>query len=190
MNRTAAGKSAEFGNVGWPHVDGSALLPIGVYKPPRAFGLQCACADTAPAGMVELARRRAVLAAAGLARASSTGRSQKMRLFMQPVRAYCALYPLLALWRCDRTQITNRDSRRRMTTRQANELIIVCSACVALLSIVLGAILLIAFGKLPTALLGSVTGVGTAGGLVGLALVPFFIIRQVLNKGRSDVGEQ
>lgn len=77
-----------------------------------------------------------------------------------------------------------------MTTRQANELIIVCSACVALLSIVLGAILLIAFGKLPTALLGSVTGVGTAGGLVGLALVPFFIIRQVLNKGRSDVGEQ
>jgi len=73
--------------------------------------------------------------------------------------------------------------------RRINEmamLMVVSSACLAVLIIVAGTILLIANGKLSAELLGGIQGLGVGTGLLGLASIPFFMIREVFKRGSGS----
>ena len=66
------------------------------------------------------------------------------------------------------------------------KIMVASTACVCLMAIVIGTMVLIAMGKLDAAALGTLQGVGVGGGLVGLASIPWLVIREVLKTGAID----
>lgn len=67
-----------------------------------------------------------------------------------------------------------------------NRLIAVVTGCLCLPVLVGGVLLLIAQGALSAELLGSATGVGVGGGVLGLAAIVAMVIRLGLSKGDGE----
>ena len=74
-------------------------------------------------------------------------------------------------------------SRRESTAstswapHEVRQLMVVVTGCLCLLILLVGILLLIEKGVLTAELLGSVTGLASGGGLLGLALVVYLVIR-------------
>lgn len=66
-----------------------------------------------------------------------------------------------------------------------NRLIAVATGCLCLPVLVGGVLLLISQGALSAELLGSATGVGVGGGVLGLAAIVAMVIRLGLSKGEG-----
>lgn len=72
----------------------------------------------------------------------------------------------------------------RWTAQDYINLIIATSACLCLLILVLGVVLLASFGKLSPELLGSMTGIGIGGGFAGLAYILFLTVKVSVKGGK------
>ena len=73
-----------------------------------------------------------------------------------------------------------RNPRRKPTNREFLESCVVATACLATLTITFGVMLLIAFDKITPALLGTTQGATVGAGLLGLAMIPSWMIRRVI----------
>jgi hypothetical protein len=69
-------------------------------------------------------------------------------------------------------------------------LIIATSACLGLLILVLGVLLLAYVGKLSPEILGSMTGVGIGGGFIGLAYILYLTVKTSIRGGTSNHDER
>jgi hypothetical protein len=68
-------------------------------------------------------------------------------------------------------------------------LISVGSACLCLITLVLGAVLGVLSGTISSDVLGKIEGVGIGGGLLGFALIAYMIISVSLRSNSGDDGE-
>jgi hypothetical protein len=78
----------------------------------------------------------------------------------------------------------------KWTSQDYVSLIIAASACLCLLILVLGVLLLAYVGRLPIELLGSMKGVGIGGGFVGLAYILFLTVKTSIRGEASNPNER
>lgn len=72
---------------------------------------------------------------------------------------------------------------QKWTPAAINRLVTVATGCLCLPILLLGVLILISQNKLSAALLGTATGMGVGGGLLGLAAILALVIKSGLNGG-------
>lgn len=74
----------------------------------------------------------------------------------------------------------------KWTPQDLVSIIIATSACLCLLILVLGVVLLAFVGKLSPEVLGSIKGAGVGGGLLGLAYILFLTVKISMRGGKTN----